>query len=306
MQKNMITVVICTFRRNRLLRKCLNALNTQTASRSEFSILVVDNYGSEECKVICKEFKAGYVHEANIGLSAARNRALKEIDDGWIFYIDDDGVPREDLMAQFILATQDEDIKIIGGKYCHYFEKAPPKWLMSYYKKCHEPIATESLTQLPKRVYLSGGIMAIRKPLVLQAGSFNTSLGMKNKNFGYGEEDQLQDRIRALGIPVYFSPKLVMDHLVSPRKYTIRSRIKMAYAHGAATTSLTGHSNYSFLDFGLDFLRITFITIPYDIARCFLRRNFYWQNSVVSTGTKYAFSWGKLTSNNWPASRNHR
>jgi len=296
MQDDAVTVVICTFRRNRLLRKCLDALNLQTVSRSEFDILVVDNYGSDQCRLICQEFDAGYVHEEVVGLSHARNRAIKEVKSGWIFYIDDDGIPKDNLIAEFIRTTRHTAIKIIGGKYCHYFEASPPKWLTSYYQNCHQPIICEALTKLPERVYISGGIMAIQKSLLLQAGNFDTNLGMKSERFGYGEEDDLQDRIRALGVPIYFSPELVMDHLVSPRKYTIKSRVKMAYAHGLASTSLQGNERYTLFDYGKDVLRITCFTIPYDFARFLFRPDFYWQNSVVSTLTKYAFAWGQLKS----------
>jgi len=138
--------------------------------------------------------------------------------------------------------------------------------------------------------------MAIKKTLRVRVGAFSTDVGMTGRKFGYGEEDELQDRIRNNGTPIYYSSTLAMDHLVSPRKYTVLSRIKMAHAHGLAKSALAGNQNYGVLQFAKDLLRITFITIPYDIARLFFRPGFYWQNAVVSTLSKYAYAWGKILS----------
>jgi len=43
---------------------------------------------------------------------------------------------------------------------------------------------------------------------------------------------------------------------------------------------------FGYKDFFTEGLRITFQTIPYDIARWLFRPNFSWQNAVVSTATK--------------------
>lgn len=291
-----ITVVICTYRRNRLLRKCLSALLQQTVERDFFSILVVDNACCDRTKELCFEFEARYVKEEKIGISFARNRGVNEAEGEWIFFLDDDAIPYRNLISNFITIIQDPAVQVVGGKYCHYFEEPPPGWLLCYYNKCYQVIDTDVISIVPPGKYLSIGIMAVKKSLALRTGKFDTSLGMTGGSFGYGEEDEFQDRVRTFGIPVYFSPDLVMDHLVSPRKYTIRSRIKMAYAHGYASTSLAEQGSFSYGAFIKITLRITFVTVPYDLGRFLFRPGFYWQNSVVSILTKYAFTWGQIRS----------
>lgn len=289
-----VTIAICTYKRDVLLKKCLDALVPQIKDIEHTTILVIDNASSCSCEDLCRSYKIRYQAEEKIGVSFARNKALQEANSSWVFFLDDDGIPQPNLLKKFLEIISDKSIKVIGGKYCHYFASTPPKWLELYYKKCHQAISSTTLTLVPPHYYLSIGIMAFQMSVFEKVNSFNESLGMRGEKFGYGEEDEIQDRIRAAGIPIYFSPDLSMDHLVSERKYTIKSRVQMAYAHGLAWSRLAGNDGYTSFNFIRDVFSITFYTVPYDIARFLFKSGFYWQNSIVSTFTKYANAWGKL------------
>lgn len=294
MQNHFVTVAICTFRRNELLKKCLQSLASQTTNKSTFSVLVVDNACCDQCKELCSAFDVRYVQEEKTGLSHAKNRAVEEVGSGWIFYLDDDGIAHPNLIEELTKTLVDKDIQIVGGLYHHYFASPPPKWLLSYYSGPSRAMDVDKLSVLPAGKYLSGGILAIRKEVFNTVGGFRADLGMAGERFGYGEEDEFQDRARSFGIPVYFAPTLAMDHLVSPRKYTISSRIKMSYANGRSQQALSNNESFSLLDLSSTFARITVITIPYDTARWLFRPGFYWQNAVVSTATKYANALGRF------------
>ncbi len=293
-----LTIVICTYDRDRLLRKCLSALDRQSTPRDYFEILVIDNKGTAACRKACIEFDVRYVHEAKTGLSHARNTGYENTKTQWVLYLDDDGIPNEDLIEQFGVATSNPDIKIIGGRYSHYFEQDAPKWIHNYYQGFYEATDSDRLAKLKPGEHLSGGIMAISKSLLVETDGFNPDLGMSGKRFGYGEENEVQDKIRNLGYHIFYHPGMKMSHLVQPHKHSMRSRIQMAYAHGRdATVSVQKNKS---IEFAKDVIRIVFITVPYDIGRILFRPNFRWQNGIISTLGKLAAALGRLQDRNTP------
>ena len=287
-----VTVAICTYRRPALLAKCLAALAQQTVPRQDFAVLVVDNYGDEETRTVASEHGAEYVYEPAAGLSHARNRAATETCTRWIFYLDDDAIPHPDMVAQFLKAILNPSVRIVGGRYDHYFATPPPRWVHHYYRTGVRASPAGGIVALKADQYLSGGIMAAETELVRRF-PFRTDLGMRAMVPGYGEETEWQDRLRQAGETVWFCGAIAMDHLVAPRKYTIKSRVLAAAAHGryAARTQVRGKERGA--GWLAETLRIIVVTLPYDVARAVFKSGFYWQNGLVSTLTKLAFVWGK-------------
>src|SRR5579875_2283643 len=92
-----ISVVICTYNRDKFIRQSLTCLANQTLGQSEYEVIVVDNNSTDNTAAICKTFIAEnpqlnirYVFEASKGLSFARNRGIAEAQSNIITYVDDD------------------------------------------------------------------------------------------------------------------------------------------------------------------------------------------------------------------------
>lgn len=297
MNNILITVVICTYNRNELLTICLSSLLIQ--SHKEFLILVVDNHGNEDCRQIAEHHGASYVHESCTGLSYARNRGWQEAKTDWVFYIDDDAKAANNLVKQLHSTIKNYNFDAIGGRFTHWFRTPPPNWLLRYYDaEGYRPSESTSTISLPKEQYLTGGILAIRTSLLKELNGFRTDLGMSGLKIGWGEEDELQIRIRGAGGVIGYNPEMVIDHLVQPYKYSIWNRIQMAYAHGRDETVYT--QNNSTTKFLKEITRTVFITIPYDSARILFRPNFSWQNGVISSIGKLAASLGRLQRRDTP------
>lgn len=286
----MVTIAICTYNRPELLRKCLDSLGRQTVGRDKFKVLVIDNFGDKASELTAAEHSASYVHEPATGLSNARNRAWKEAGTTWVFYLDDDAIAHPDMVEQFLAATADEQVQVLGGRYAHYFAKPPAKWLLRYYSEPVRASPEAGVAALKPTEYLSGGIMASRRSLLTEH-PFRSDLGMMGSQPGFGEEDEWQDRLRLAGITVYYSDDIAMDHLVQANKQTIRNRLNLARAHGEYWARAQGQDQRQGLV--AELLRIAFITAPYDIARVLFKPGFYWQNGVVSTFGKMAFTKAK-------------
>lgn len=287
-----VTVAICTYHRPEWLRRCLQSLRDQDLDREKFRILVVDNYGENACEELADSFHADYVHEAIPGLSQARNRAASEVTTEWIFYLDDDALAHPNMLSEFLRLVNGNEVQVIGGRYEHYFASPPSRWVLRYYREAVRASPASGLVELSSNEYLSGGIMAARTELV-RAHPFRTDLGMKELLPGFGEENEWQDRLRRAQVPIHYSENIAMDHLVQPHKQSIRNRLELAYAHGQYHARSQVQSKGEERGFLAQFLKVMFITLPYDLARVIFKSGFYWQNGLISTAGKIAFLRGK-------------
>lgn len=289
------TVVICTYRREDLLAKCLTALANQTVSQDHFNILVVDNAGEPNCQKVAEAHGAGYLHVHQVGLSHARNQGMQATATEWVLYLDDDTIPPKDFIAHFRDCLEEKpEIEFLGGCYDPYFATPPPRWLLHYYREGYRPAPGHALSVLSPGQYLTGAVFGLKKSVFERVGPFAIHLGMTGKSFGYGEDDEYQDRAREKGVNIHYCPSLKVDHLIQIHKHSISSRIVMAYAHGIAWASLTGNTRYSLIDLLCRWSIILIGHLPYDVARWWFRPQFYWQNAVVSVGTKAAHAFGKF------------
>ena len=278
-----LTIAICTFRREKLLETCLRALVPQRSQEYDFTILVIDNGGSESCRQLCVSYAAKYIFENRTGLAHARNRAVSVATSEWLFFLDDDGIAADNLVQNFYRIVQRTKIEAIGGQFHHHFGKAPPAWLRTYYQGVEEPVPSKQIVKLTGKNYLFGGIFAVKTHRIKQAGGFAPHLGMVGAKFGYGEEDELQQRLQSLGVELYYDPGLTMSHLVSPRKYTIKSQLQIAYAHGFALEALGGNGEAIKLSYSLWILTRSFIlSLPANLMRVVFYQDFYWQNILIN------------------------
>nr|MCU0396174.1 glycosyltransferase family 2 protein [Chitinophagaceae bacterium] len=140
-QEPALSVVICTYNRQKFIGACLACLAQQTLSPSDWEVIVVDNASTDGTDGIVQAFISQhpglpfrYVHEAQKGLSYARNRGIAEAAAPIITFIDDDAeaVPH---FAATILAfmQQHPEAAGAGGRVLpKYSEKPEPVWMSKY------------------------------------------------------------------------------------------------------------------------------------------------------------------------------
>ncbi len=85
-----ITVVIPTYNRAEWLPATVESVLQQTRPADE--ILIVDDGSRDDTETVCRAFPAPvrYVRQANAGVSAARNRGVREARGEWIAFLDSD------------------------------------------------------------------------------------------------------------------------------------------------------------------------------------------------------------------------
>ena len=93
--KPSISVVVCTFNRAQLAATAIESLCEQTADKSQYEVIVVDNNSQDNTREVTEDFCSRYPNlryclEEEQGLSHARNRGWRESRGVYVAYVDDD------------------------------------------------------------------------------------------------------------------------------------------------------------------------------------------------------------------------
>jgi len=169
-----VSVVVPTHNRSALLAQTLASVRAQTFA--DLEIVVVDDGSSDNTAEIVTRIDDSRVrmvrHEQPLGVSAARNRGIREASGEWVAFLDDDDLWAPSKIARQITAageagrlwscsgsiTVTSDMKVIAGT-------APP-------------LAEDIAVALPFRNTVPAGAsnVAVRVDLLRQAGDFDTEL----------------------------------------------------------------------------------------------------------------------------------
>ncbi|OGW34179.1 MAG: glycosyl transferase family 2 [Nitrospirae bacterium GWD2_57_9] len=117
-----VSVVIPTFKRDLLLKKCLDALLEQTMDQSAYEIIIVDDAGRDATRELVEAYSRGngppiryLTCIENHGPAAARNRGWRAAQAPFIAFTDDDCLPEPDWLARGTAAF-DENVAGVSGR----------------------------------------------------------------------------------------------------------------------------------------------------------------------------------------------
>lgn len=223
----MLTAIICTYNRAKYIGPLLESIAANDLGKEEYEILLVDNNCTDNTREICEAFAEAhkdvqfrYVVEPEQGLSAARNRGIKEAKGDILVYIDDDA-----LVDAWYLRTiaeymaEHKDIDAVGGPIIPLYETKEPKWMALHTKE----LITGYLYQGEKigpfvKRYPGGGNAAFRASVFQQIGLFNTDLGRKGNGLMGSEEKDIFDKMHAQNMQVRYLPKMILHHIIPQKK----------------------------------------------------------------------------------------
>ncbi len=132
-----ITVCVCTFRREDLLRRLFAELEKQeTDGEFTFSVTVVDNDAAGSARAVVAECvrqsgrETHYSVEPERGIARARNRALANSRGEYLALIDDDEYPTPRWLSQLLAACRAHEVSGVLGPVLPHFPTPPARWIL--------------------------------------------------------------------------------------------------------------------------------------------------------------------------------
>lgn len=224
----MLTVIICTYNRAKYIGPLLESIAANDLPKSEYEIVLVDNNCTDNTREICDAFATAhkdvnfrYTTEPEQGLSAARNKGIKEAKGDIIVYIDDDALVDPNYLQDYAewFAAHPETMAC-GGPIEPLYETQEPEWMTPYTKALLTAWMDygDKVREYPKGRFPGGGNAAYRKCVFDKVGFFNTALGRKGGNLMGSEEKDIFDKMHSLGMEVLYLPAPVLHHIIPQTK----------------------------------------------------------------------------------------
>jgi len=241
-----ICAVICTRDRPQQLRRALQSLLDQTQPPEE--ILVVDNTSRDDTtqRLIHAEFPGvRYVQEPKPGLDFARNRALNEVSQEIVGFLDDDAVAEREWLANTNLVFgESATIAICTGKVeALSLETAGQRLCEANGGYARGNTRIRLPADRRRRLHglwapliawansIGGGCsMAVRRHIILELGGFDEALDMGAPLAGGGDFDIIWRTLNA-GYEVIYEPRVQARH---EHRREIDAAISQILAHNRA------------------------------------------------------------------------
>ena len=321
--KPKLSVIICTFNRDKSLKKCLESLAQQTFPHFEVIVVegkstdntnnVIANYSKKLKikKIIYKEKELARVRDQ--GWRKAKGELVSWIDDDVIVsknwtksivkildhYLDIAGISGPTIVPQEFLQNRDvfsfyHQSGLIGllGKFWNYFFLEGKKFEVG---KIFKSGAWSPGSNLPSSLkikglkevdYLEACNMTLRRDLIVKAGGFD---------YGYAgiaewSELDLAMRIKELGYRLVFSSKVKVNHNISQEGvYSRRTQAKQRMEN--FFKFYFRHIFKFKIDYIFKFLFYLLFLNCYWIYKTMTTKNFDWLSGLLGTftGVKYIY-----------------
>lgn len=223
------SVVVCTRDRAALLGTTLRGALAEARTRGA-ELLVVDNASTDGTATLLADFAAQadgavrVVHEPEVGLSAARNRALAEARGEVAVFLDDDAVPRPGWLAVLLAPYAEPGVGCVGGRILLAFATRPPSWLVP---ALHPAFSGYDPGDGPRRIryggrdwYPFGANVSFRVATARRLGGFSRHMGLRGGEQLQHEETDLCFRIDRAGEEIRYAPDAIVDHRILTDRLT--------------------------------------------------------------------------------------
>lgn len=241
----MISVILCTYNRERYLYNVLHSIVAGTLQPKEYEIVLVDNNSTDHTREECRRFKADwpevslrYCFEPQQGLSHARNRGIREAKGDVLVYVDDDALVNPEYLETYanFFARNPQAVAAGGPILPQYDGCEEPAWMSHYTRQLitGKLYLGEKEREFPHEAFPGGGNAAYRKSVFDTVGLFNVELGRKGNSLIGAEEKDLFDKMTSRGMKFYYLPTAILYHLIPPKKLTQDYFDRLTYSIGVS------------------------------------------------------------------------
>jgi len=249
-----ISVIICTYNREKFLKLALDSYKNQTLQPEGFEIIIVDNNSTDNTKKIVQKFigenpslDVRYVFEERQGLSFARNRGIQEAKYEIITFVDDDAEAEKDFLKNLkSYFESDKKAMAVGGKVEPVFSSGKePRWLSPYLWGLVTKIDYgNKVKPFPANKYPVGCNMSFRREVFEKYGKFDTELGRIGRVGLASEEKDIFERLKTSGAKIMYLPNITVHHHIDDYRLEKSYIIKLCYGIGISEKIRTRKINF--------------------------------------------------------------
>jgi glycosyltransferase involved in cell wall biosynthesis len=244
-----ISVIIATRNRARLLESTLEAITSQRWPGQPFELIVADNASTDDTHAVVDraarhgEVPVVYLHESRPGKSHALNLAIARAR-GWLFVLtDDDVLPEPSWLSAYVRAFEETGADFAAGRILPLWEVSPPRWMSPALYGVLAipdggPVRLPLARGLNDHVMPIGANMAVRRHVVERIGGWNTSLGKLQGTLRTGEDHEFALRMTAAGFTGVYEPRACVRHRVPAERLHKRYFHRWFYDNGAIVADL--------------------------------------------------------------------
>ncbi len=228
-----ISVVVCTYNREKLLPGCLESLANQSADKTLYEVLVIDNNSSDNTRKVANQFVGKYpnfraLFEKNQGLSHARNLGVNEAAADYVGFIDDDARAKGNWIETALKIIDEKQPHIFGGPAYPIFKNGKPGWFKDEYGIRGDMGQSGWL----EKGFIVGTNIIFKKSLLKEYGGFDPQLGMKGDQISYHEETRIVFRALKEKKKVYYAKELAVKDQLPDYKKSLAFFIYSKYKAG--------------------------------------------------------------------------
>jgi len=222
----MLTVLLATRNRSRLIRDVLETYCTLKQPSSGWKLVVIDNGSTDRTPQVIAEFANRLplqsAMEPRMGKNIALNTGLEFLEGDLAIFSDDDAFPHTDWLLQLRKAADDQPTySLFGGTVVPRWEISPPHWIGWLNQKVVFAISDPSLREGPLAPYdIFGPNMAIRADVFHSGLRFNTTMGPRGASYPMGSETELLLRLGEQGHKAWHVPEAVVEHFIRKEQLT--------------------------------------------------------------------------------------
>jgi glycosyltransferase involved in cell wall biosynthesis len=239
-----LDVVIPTFNRENMLRLTLESLlSARIPPGLTVKVTVVDNNSTDGTKLLVQRYserfsgRLNYVFEARQGRSNALNAGIAATNGDLVGTIDDDEEVDTGWFMTLFEVFAKKEIDFVGGPYVPKWSIPPPEWLPATYGGVVGWVDGGQAEVPFDRSYpgiLMGGNAVFKRSILQKVGPYSTWLGRTDKRLLSGEDEDLYDRLLAVGAKGLYLPNLIIYHHIVPERLTKKYFRSWCFWRGAS------------------------------------------------------------------------
>jgi GT2 family glycosyltransferase len=224
-----LSVLLCSYNRERKVEKCLAALAAQSLASSEYEVICVNDGSTDGTGDLMKQYletnQGVYIeHKTNRALAAARNSAIEAARGDYLVFINDDTYPTADFLVKHLEALERKndtyaaivgDLPFVEGLNDRILSKTLLDHDLYFCFNKLDRIKTN-----PFWAFVTGNLSISKKAFTETGIRFDESF------LRYGYEDlECGYRLSKLGLKVYYVPEAIAlhDHKITIAEFARRA-----------------------------------------------------------------------------------